>query len=47
MLHSVDIALYNVPRLTICITISCCTLFMLHYLMLHYFNDSSCDIPPF
>ena len=44
MLPCVDVALYYVPLFYYCTTISCCALFMLHYLMLHCFNDSLCDI---
>ena len=45
MLHCVNVALYYVSLFYYYTTISCCTLFVLHYLMLHYFNYSLCDTP--
>ena len=44
MLRCVNVALYYVPLCCYCTTICCCTLFILHYLRLYYFNVALCDV---
>ena len=48
MLHCVNVALYNIVSVVYFLrTISWSTLFMVHYLMLHYFNVWPCDVALF